>query len=74
MRKQPKNLGLRLTLADLFMKLSKTDMAIRVCDESIQMLGTADSVESLMSRTRVLQLKAAVSCFCVWLFAVAREM
>ena len=43
--KQPTKLGLRLTLADLFMKLSKTDKAVDVCDGSIEMLGGSESRE-----------------------------
>ena len=59
-KKQPSKLGLRLTLADLFMKLSRTHDAIAVCGAAEDVLGDSDSVEILMSRTRVLQLKAKI--------------
>ena len=60
MKNQPKKLGLRLTLSDLLMKLGRYEEAITVCNDCNDMLGSADSLESLMSRTRVLQLKAKV--------------
>lgn len=59
-KKQSGKLGLRLTLADLFMKLSRTDDAIAACGAAEDMLGDNDSIENLMSRTRVLQLKAKI--------------
>ena len=59
-RTQPKKLGLRLTLADLFTKLGRKDEALTVCDDALETLGDTDSVEALISQTKLLLLKAKV--------------
>jgi tetratricopeptide repeat protein 21B len=53
-------LSLWLTLADLFMKLQRYDAAIATCAKATEELGDSESIETMMSRTKLLLLQAQV--------------
>mmetsp|Transcript_5618 Transcript_5618/g.19788 ORF Transcript_5618/g.19788 Transcript_5618/m.19788 type:complete len:1322 (-) Transcript_5618:141-4106(-) len=57
---QPNVLSLRLSLAELFMKLGKYDSALDVCAKAKKFLQAADNVEAMISSTKIYLLEAKV--------------
>ena len=58
--------SLRLSLAELFMKLGKYDSALDVCAKAKKFLQAADNVEAMISSTKIYLLEAKVKSQ-VWL-------
>ena len=57
-KKQPGKSALWLALADLYMKLGKSGDTVRTLDALQNTLGSSDTVESLMVRSRAQRLSA----------------
>jgi len=57
---QPNVLSLRLSLAELYMKLGKYDQALDVCAQAKKFLQSSDNLEALISSTKIQLLETKV--------------